>query len=85
MNFYGQNWKIWIWTKFIYNKTALRATQVAKSSVFWVKSFQAEWFLETAIAIGRRDHLKDKVYADVPQSIQELKEKIRAVIDNIEP
>ena len=26
-----------------------------------------------------------QVYADVPQSIQELKEKIRAVIDEIEP
>ena len=30
-------------------------------------------------------HVKDKVYADAPQSIQELKEKIRAVIDKIEP
>ena len=28
---------------------------------------------------------KDKVYADVPQSMQELLEKIRAVIDEIEP
>ena len=28
--------------------------------------------------------MKDKVYADAPQSIQELKEKIRAVIDEIE-
>ena len=29
--------------------------------------------------------MKDKVYADAPQSIQELKEKIRVVIDEIEP
>ena len=29
--------------------------------------------------------MKDKVYADDPQSIHELKEKIRAVIDEIEP
>ena len=29
--------------------------------------------------------VKDKVYVDDPQSIQELKEKIRAVIDEIEP
>ena len=29
--------------------------------------------------------MKDKVYADAPQSIQELKEKTRAVIDEIEP
>ena len=28
-------------------------------------------------------HVKDKVYADTPQSIQELKEKIRAIIDKI--
>ena len=27
-------------------------------------------------------YVKDKVYADNPQSIQELKEKIRAVIDD---
>ena len=30
-------------------------------------------------------YVKDKVYADAPQSIQELKEKIRAVIDEIVP
>ena len=29
--------------------------------------------------------VKDKVYADASQSIQELKEKIRAIIDEIEP
>ena len=29
--------------------------------------------------------MRDKVYAGAPQSIQELKEKIRAVIDEIEP
>ena len=29
--------------------------------------------------------VKDTVYADAPQSIQELKGKIRAVIDEIEP
>ena len=29
--------------------------------------------------------MKDKVCADAPQSIQELKEKIRAVIDEIGP
>ena len=29
--------------------------------------------------------MKDKVYADAPESIQELKEKIHAVIDEIEP
>ena len=46
MNFYGQNWKIWMWTMFISNKTALRATEVAKPLVFCVKSFQAESFLE---------------------------------------
>ena len=28
--------------------------------------------------------MKDKVYADAPRLIQELKEKIRAVIDEIE-
>ena len=50
MNFYDQNWKIWMWTMFICNNV----------------------------------HVKDKVYADAPQSIQELKEKIRAVIDKIE-
>ena len=33
MHFCGQNWKIWMWTMFISNKTALRATQVAKSLV----------------------------------------------------
>ena len=32
-----------------------------------------------------RGYVKDKVYADAPQSIQELKEKIRPVIDEIEP
>ena len=42
-----------MWT-FIYDKTALRATQVVKPSVFCVK---------------------DKVYADAPQSIQELKKE----------
>ena len=30
-------------------------------------------------------YAKDKAYADAPQSIQELKEKMRAVIDEIEP
>ena len=30
-------------------------------------------------------YVKDKAYADAPQSIQELKEKIRAVINEIEP
>ena len=30
-------------------------------------------------------YVKDKVYADAPQSIQELKEKTRTVIDEIEP
>ena len=30
-------------------------------------------------------YVKDMVYADAPQSIQELKEKIRSVIDKIEP
>ena len=29
--------------------------------------------------------MKDKVYADAPKSIQDLKEKIRAVIREIEP
>ena len=29
MNFYGKNWKIWMWTMFISNKKALLATQVA--------------------------------------------------------
>ena len=29
--------------------------------------------------------MKDKVYADAPQSIEELKEKICAFIDEIEP
>ena len=29
--------------------------------------------------------MKDEVYADAPQSIQELREKIRANIDEIEP
>ena len=32
-----------------------------------------------------RGYVKDKVYVDAPQSIQELKKKIRAVIDEIEP
>ena len=31
------------------------------------------------------DYVKDEVYTDAAQSIQELKEKIRAVIDEIEP
>ena len=30
-------------------------------------------------------YVKDKIHADAPQSIQELKGKIRAVIDEIEP
>ena len=30
-------------------------------------------------------YVKDKVYADAAQSIQELEEKIRDVIDEIEP
>ena len=30
-------------------------------------------------------YVKDKVYANAPQSIQELKEKIRVVIDEVEP
>ena len=63
MDFYGQNWKIWMWTMFI----------------FCVKSFQAEWFLETLLG-----YAKDKVYADASQSIQELKEKICVVNDEIE-
>ena len=29
--------------------------------------------------------MKDKVFADAPQSIQELKEKIRTVIDETKP
>ena len=29
--------------------------------------------------------MKDKVYADAPQSIQQLNENIRAVIDETEP
>ena len=29
--------------------------------------------------------MKDKIYADAPHSIQELKEKNRALIDEIEP
>ena len=29
--------------------------------------------------------MKDEVHADAPQSIQELKEKIRVVINEIEP
>ena len=54
-------------------------------------------FPETAITMTARScdltppdcslwgHVKDKVYADAPQSIQELKEEIRAVIDEIKP
>ena len=30
-------------------------------------------------------YVRDKVYADAPQSIQELNERIRVVIDEIEP
>ena len=30
-------------------------------------------------------YVKDKVYADAPQSIQEIKEEIHAVIDELEP
>ena len=30
-------------------------------------------------------YVKNKVYADAPQSIQKLKKKIRAFIDEIEP
>ena len=45
-----------MWTMFISKKMALRATQVVKPSVFCLKTFQAKWFLETAITIGRRDH-----------------------------
>ena len=40
-----------------------------KPSVFCVKSLQAEWY----------------DYTDAPQWIQELKEKVRAVINEIEP
>ena len=29
--------------------------------------------------------MKDKVHANAPQSIQDLKEKIRAIIDEIQP
>ena len=39
----------------------------------------------TPLDIFLWSYVKDKVYADAPQSIQELKEKIRAVIDEIEP
>ena len=98
MNFYGQNWKIWMRTIFISNRTVLRATQVSKPSIFCVK------FSDRVISrIGDYNYwpprscdltpldfflwcyVKDKVYADAPQLIQELKEKIRAVIDEIEP
>ena len=37
------------------------------------------------IGLLREKIPKDKVYADAPESIQELKEKIRAVLDEIEP
>ena len=82
---------------FICNKTALRATQVAKPSVFCVKSpgrvisrsGDYHW-PPRSCDLTRLDfflwgYVKYKVYADAPQSVQELKEKIRAVIDEIEP
>ena len=39
----------------------------------------------TPLDFFRWGYVKDKVYADASLSIQELKEKIRAVIDEIEP
>ena len=82
-----------MWTIFISNKMALRATQVAKTSVFCVKSFQAEWFLDsgdynlpprlcnsTPLDYFLGGYVKDKVYVDALQLIQELKEKNRAVM-----
>ena len=39
----------------------------------------------TPVDIFLWGYVKDKVYADAPQSIQELEEKIRAIIDEIEP
>ena len=45
-----------MWAMFISNKMTLSATQLAKLSVFYLKKFQAEWFLKTAITIGRWDH-----------------------------
>ena len=85
-----------MWTMFICKKTALRATQVAKPSVFCVKSFQAEYFSTsdynwpprtcdlTPLDFFHSGYVKNKAYAEAPQSIQELKEKIRAVIEEIE-
>ena len=75
MNFYGPNLKIWMWTMLISNKTALRDTEVAKPKLCDLTPL--DFFLW--------GHVKDKVYADASQSIQEIKEKIRAVIDEIEP
>ena len=56
MNFYGQNWKIWMWTMFISNKTAPTCHTSGKTIGLLRDNFQVEWFLETAITIGRRDH-----------------------------
>ena len=53
--FYGRNWKILMWTTFIFNKTALSATQATKQSQFCKKSFLTVLFLEEVITIGHRD------------------------------
>ena len=82
-------------TIFIFNKTALRATQVAKllSENFpgrvISRNGDYNWPPRscdlTPLYCFLWGHVEDKVYAYASQSIQELKEKIRAVIDEIEP
>ena len=42
-------------------------------------------FIITPLNFFLWGYVKDKVYADAPQSIQKLKEMIRTVIDEIEP
>ena len=73
---------------FIYNKTALRTTQVAKPSVFCMQSFSkrriqldAEIMRFNTFRLFSLGYVKNKVYDDAPQLIQEMNEKIRAVID----
>ena len=50
----------------------------------WKKRYNVKSCDLTPLDFFLWGYVKDKVYADAPQSIQELKEKIRAVIDGIE-
>ena len=80
---------------FIPNKMALHATQVAEllrenfPDRVISRNGNYNWPPRscelTSLDFFLWGYVKDKVYANAPQSIQELKENIRAVIDEIEP